>query len=192
EKQSNAPDISLSRSAHRLLNYSGPMNCPAAYNFAAAQTDSPWLLFLQPGLQPIGDEWLGTMAEHIQRAEVGAVGPLLLRDDNTVEHAGLVLDTSTIAQHAMRGLRADDAATLRRAGVTRNCSAVTGACLLTRRDVFAEAGAFDERLLHASWDVDLCLKLRRSGYLVVYAPFARLYQRGNGGYASFADSPEAV
>jgi GT2 family glycosyltransferase len=190
KKESDAADISLKRSDRRLLNYSGPMDHPAAYNFAVAQTDSPWLLFLQPGLQPIGDEWLGTMTEHVQRAEVGAVGPLLLRDDNTVEDAGLVLDTTAIAQHALRGLRADDAAILRRAGVTRNCSAVTGACLLTRRDVFAEAGGFDERLARAFWDVDLCLKLRRSGYLIVYTPFARLYQRGKEGGELSADSPE--
>jgi GT2 family glycosyltransferase len=92
----------------------------------------------------------------------------------------------------MCGLRADDAATLRRAGLTRNCSAVTGACLLTRRDVFAEAGGFDERLPRAFYDVDLCLKLRRSGYLIVYTPSVRLYQRGDGIGQSAADSPEGA
>ena len=192
EKQLQTADTSLSRSARRLLNYSGPSNCPAAYNFAVAQTESPWLLFLQPRLRPSGNEWLGTMAEHIQRAEVGAVGPLLLRDDNTIEHAGVVLETSAIARPAMRGLRADDAATLRRAGVTRNCSAVTGACLLTRRDVFAQAGRFDERLPRAFYDVDLCLKLRRSGYLIVYTPFARLYQQDSVDGNRLADSPEGA
>jgi GT2 family glycosyltransferase len=192
ERQLEDVRQSLSRSAHRLLNYSGRFNWPEAYNFAVAQTDSPWLLFLQPRLQPSDNEWLGTMAEHIQRPEVGAVGPLLLGDDNTIEHAGVVLETSAIARPAMRGLRADDAATLRRAGVTRNCSAVTGACLLTRRDVFAQAGRFDERLPRAFYDVDLCLKLRRSGYLIVYTPFARLYQQDDVGDNRVPDSPESA
>ena len=192
EKQFQDLRPSLSRSAHRLLDYSGPLNCPAAYNFAVAQIDSPWLLFLHTCLQPTEREWLGTMAEQIQRAEVGAVGPLVLRGDNMIEHAGLVLDPSAIARPAMCGLRANDVATLRRAGLTRNCSAVTGACLLTRRDVFAEAGGFDERLPRAFYDVDLCLKLRRSGYLIVYTPSARLYQRGDGIGQSAADSPEGA
>ena len=192
EKQFQDLRPSLSRSAHRLLDYSGPLNCPAAYNFAVAQIDTPWLLFLHTCLQPTEHEWLGTMAEQIQRAEVGAVGPLVLRGDNMIEHAGLVLDPSAIARPAMCGLRADDVATLRRAGLTRNCSAVTGACLLTRRDVFAEAGGFDERLPRAFYDVDLCLKLRRFGYLIVYTPSARLYQRGDDIGQSAADSPEGA
>jgi glycosyltransferase involved in cell wall biosynthesis len=192
EKQLEQVRQSLSQSEHQLLNFSGPLNCPAAYNFAVAQTDSPWLLFVQSGLQPSDDEWLGTMAEHIQRAEVGAVGPLLLRDDNTIVQAGLVLDTSAIARPAMHGLHTGDAAILRRAGLTRNCSAVAAACLLTRRDIFARAGGFDERLPGAFYDVDLCLKLRRSGYLIVYTPFARLYQRDHEACELPADSPEGA
>ncbi len=60
--------------------------------------------------------------------------------------------------------------------MTRNYSAVTGACLLTRRDVFDEVGGFDEERLPVTFsDVDLCLKMRRAGYLIVYTPFAKLY-----------------
>jgi GT2 family glycosyltransferase len=60
--------------------------------------------------------------------------------------------------------------------VTRNYSSVTAACLLTRRDVFQEVGGFDEERLPVTYnDVDLCLKMRRAGYLIVYTPFARLY-----------------
>ena len=60
--------------------------------------------------------------------------------------------------------------------MTRNYSAVTGACLLTRRDVFEEMGGFDEERLPVTFnDVDLCLKMRRAGYLIVYTPFAKLY-----------------
>ena len=60
--------------------------------------------------------------------------------------------------------------------MTRNYSAVTGACLLTRREVFEEIGGFDEERLPVAFnDVDLCLKMRRAGYLIVYTPFAKLY-----------------
>jgi GT2 family glycosyltransferase len=60
--------------------------------------------------------------------------------------------------------------------VTRNYSSVTGACLMTRREVFAEVGGFDEERLPVTFnDVDLCLKMRRAGYLIVYTPYAKLY-----------------
>jgi len=60
--------------------------------------------------------------------------------------------------------------------VTRNCSAVSAACMLTRRDVFREIGGFDESLPDAFADIDICLKMRRAGYLIVYTPFAKLYR----------------
>jgi O-antigen biosynthesis protein len=64
---------------------------------------------------------------------------------------------------------------------TRNYSAVTGACLLTRREVFDEVGGFDEERLPVTFsDVDLCLKMRRAGYRVVYIPFAKLYHHESG------------
>jgi O-antigen biosynthesis protein len=181
---------SLKPFAHRLLEYDAGLSYAAACNFAVAQTQSPWVLFLRSGLEAIDPQWLDIMAEHIQRREVGAVGALLLGRDNMIEHAGIVVVGPEIAQHAFRGCSADDPATLRRAGVTRNCSAVSGACLLTRRDVFAQVGGFDERLVHGFYDVDLCLKLRRAGYLIVYTPFARLRWRDQVERATQIDSGE--
>jgi GT2 family glycosyltransferase len=58
--------------------------------------------------------------------------------------------------------------------MTRNCSAISSTCMLTRREVFQQAGGFDESLEGTLADVDLCLKMRRAGYLIVYTPFARL------------------
>jgi hypothetical protein len=57
--------------------------------------------------------------------------------------------------------------------VTGNCSAVSTACMLTRREIFQKTGGFDETLERALADVDLCLKMRRAGYLIVSTPFAK-------------------
>jgi GT2 family glycosyltransferase len=112
----------------------------------------------------------------VQRPEVGAVGPRLLYPDDTVQHAGVVVGVGGIAEHAFRGLPAESPGVCRQLQMTRNYSAVTGACLLTRRDVFEEIGGFDEERLPVAFnDVDLCLKMRRAGYLIVYTPFAKLY-----------------
>ena len=161
---------------HRVLHYEGPFNFSAINNLAVAQTESPWLLFLNNDTEVIDPSWLARMAEHIQRPEVGAVGPRLLYPDETVQHAGIVLGVGGIAEHAFRGFPAEAPGVCRQLQATRNYSAVTGACLLTRRDVFEEVGGFDEERLPVTFnDVDLCLKMRRAGYLIVYTPFAKLY-----------------
>jgi GT2 family glycosyltransferase len=166
----------FSRMPHRLLHFSGPFNFSALNNFAVEQTESPWLLFLNNDVEVIDGEWLSTMAEHVQRPEVGAVGARLLYPNNTIQHAGVVIGVGGIAEHAFRGFPAEHAGVCRQLQVTRNYSCVTGACLLTRRDVFTEVGGFDEERLPVTFnDVDLCLKMRRAGYLVVYTPFAKLY-----------------
>jgi GT2 family glycosyltransferase len=171
----------LSTTKHRVLNYSGPFNYSAINNFAVEQTTAPWLLFLNNDTEVIDGDWLTTMAEHIQRPEVGAIGPRLLYPDDTVQHGGIVVGVGGIAEHAFRGFPAEAPGVCRQLQVTRNYSAVTGACLLTRRDVFNKVHGFDEEQLPVTFsDVDLCLKIRRAGYLVVYTPFARLYHHESG------------
>lgn len=181
DSQSEEARAYFSHFKHRLLRYSGPFNFSAINNFAVEQTDSPWLLFLNNDTEVIEGDWLTMMAEHVQRPEVGAVGPKLLYPDDTVQHAGIVVGVGGIAEHAFRGLPAEAPGVCRQLQTTRNYSAVTGACLLTRREVFDEVGGFDEERLPVTFsDVDLCLKMRRAGYRVVYVPFAKLYHHESG------------
>ena len=117
------------------------------------------------------------MAEHVQRAEVGAVGARLLNPNGTIEQAGTVVGVNNTAQSAFRAFPAEHPGANRQLQVTRNCSAVSSACMLTRRDVFQQTGGFDESLGGTLADVDLCLKMRRADYLIVYTPFAKLCWR---------------
>jgi len=176
---------------HRLLHYNGPFNFSAINNFAVKQTNSPWVLFLNDHTEVFDGDWLTTMAEHVQRAEVGAVGPRLVYPDDTVQHAGIVVGVGGIAEHAFRGLPAEAPGVCRQLQATRNYSAVTGACLLTRRDVFDEVGGFDENLPVSFGDVDLCLKMRRAGYVIVYTPFAKLYYHRSAVRHQTAEPSEA-
>jgi glycosyltransferase involved in cell wall biosynthesis len=165
----------LSRFPHRLLQFSGAPNDSAAKNYGAKESDAAWLLFLDDAVEIVDPEWLTIMAEHVQRPEVGAVGARLLNSRGTVEHAGIVVGVNGTAQPAFCGFPAEHSGTNRQLQVTRNCSAVSSACMLTRRDVFEQAGGFDESLSGALADVDLCLKIRRADYLIVYTPFAKLH-----------------
>jgi len=160
--------------SHHVLYLADAVNDSAAKNYAVAHTDSPWLVFLDDNVEAIGPDWLTIMAEHVQRPETGAVGPRLVNPGGTIEHAGLVLGVNGIAQSAFRGFPAEHPGVNRQLQMTRNYSAVSGACLLMRREVFQQIGGFDEKLSGALADVDLCLKMRCAGYLIVYTPLAKL------------------
>jgi GT2 family glycosyltransferase len=160
--------------SHRVLYFADAANDSAAKNYGAAHTESPWLLFLDAKVEAIDPDWLTIMAEYVQRSDTGAIGPRLVNPGGTIEHAGLVLGVNGITQSAFHGFPAEHPGVNRQLQMTRNYSAVSGACLLTRREVFQQIGGFDEKLSGALADVDLCLKMRRAGYLIVYTPLAKL------------------
>jgi len=162
------------RTNFRLLHFPDAANDSAAKNYAVAQTDSPWLLFLDDSVEPIDPDWLTIMAEHVQRPEVGAVGGRMANPNGTIEHAGLVLGVNGIAESAFHGFPAEHPGVNRQLRMTRNYSAVSSGCLLMRREVVQQVGGFDKALPRRFADVDLCLKIRRAGYLIVYTPLAKL------------------
>jgi GT2 family glycosyltransferase len=160
----------------RLLDYPRPFNYSTINNLAAAHASHPYLLFLNNDTQVISADWLRAMVEHIQRPEVGAVGAKLLYPGNTIQHGGLALGGGgRLCGDYFRGSPENQAAHVL-TQVIRNCSAVTGACLLTKKNLFQAVGGFDAVNLPICYnDVDLCLKLRDRGYLIVWTPYARLY-----------------
>ena len=136
-----------------------------------------YLVFLNNDTEVLSPDWLRAMLEHAQRNEVGAVGAKLLYPDRTIQHGGLALGGGgLLCGDFFRGT--PEAAGVARglSQLTRNCSAVTGACLMTKKILFQAAGGFDEVNLPICYnDVDFCLELRRQGYLIVWTPYARLY-----------------
>jgi GT2 family glycosyltransferase/uncharacterized coiled-coil protein SlyX len=160
---------------HRVVRDARPFNWSALNNGAVRGAKGEYLLFMNNDMEVIGAEWMEMMLEHAQRPEVGAVGARLLYPDGSVQHAGVVLGIGGAANHAFRRLPREDPGYFGLAQVVRNVSAVTGACMMVRREVFDQMGGFDERLPVAFNDIDFCLKLRKAGYLIVYTPFAELY-----------------
>jgi GT2 family glycosyltransferase len=158
----------------RVLRDPQPFNWVAINNAAAEKAEGEVLLFMNNDIEARSVGWLEAMLGHAQRDEVGAVGALLRYPDLTVQHAGIVVGMSFGAAHVLQGLPFGQPSYMLLAELTRNCSAVTGACMMTRRACFEKLGGFDAALPVAFNDVDYCLRLRKDGLLVVYTPLAEL------------------
>jgi GT2 family glycosyltransferase len=160
--------------ALRHLAHDIPFNFAKINNHAVRHTTSPHLLFLNDDVEATHEGWLRSMLEYSQQQPIGAVGARLLYPDRTVQHAGIVTGIMGGAGHAHRGLAADRPGYFGAAAVVRNCAAVTGACMMTRRDLFDQVGGFTESFPTTFNDVDYCLKVRDAGHRVVYTPHATL------------------
>ena len=169
---------------HRRVSYSyqGPFNFSDKINFAVSHVEAPYVLLLNDDVEPINPDWLSAMVEYAQQEPIGAVGAKLFYPDGRLQHAGVAVGVSGIAAHLLHQHPGGTQGCGGLAIAVRNCSAVTGACLLTRRRVYAEAGGFNTRLAVDFNDVDFCLKVRRAGYRIVFTPYARLYHHESASF----------
>lgn len=157
------------------LKYEKPFNFSSINNYAASLLESDIILFLNNDVEVISKDWIEAMLEFALRIDVGAVGSLLLYPDAKVQHAGVIIGLGGVAGHSHKYFNVNSNGYFGRLRMIQNFSAVTAACMMTRRNVFFEVGGFDENYSHAFNDVDYCLKLREKGYLIVYTPYARLH-----------------
>jgi GT2 family glycosyltransferase len=160
----------------RIEPYHGTFNYSAINNFGVSKAGGEIIGFINNDIDVIEPGWLKEMVSHAVRPNVGAVGAKLLYGTGAVQHGGVILGTGGVAGHAHKRLDDSDSGYFGRLVLTQNLSAVTAACLVMRRACFEEAGGLDERDFPVAFnDVDLCLKLRRIGYDIVWTPFAKLY-----------------
>ncbi|UYA61031.1 Glycosyl transferase, group 2 family [Pectobacterium sp. F1-1] len=137
------------------------------------------LLFLNNDTEITNGTWLAALLNHALRPEVGIVGAKLAFADGRVQHGGIVLGMNDSAAIAFQGAPADSKGYMNRLCTTHNVSAVSAACMMIRRDVYFELGGFDEQQYPTYFgDVDLALKARQQGYLVVWTPDAELIHLG--------------
>ena len=160
----------------KILEYKKPFNYSAINNFGAQNATGDYLILLNNDTEVIEPLWIESLLEHAQRPEVGVVGAKLLYPNNLIQHGGVVVGLGGVANHAFCKLTSDDHGYFGMADLTRNCSAVTFACVMLRKDVYQKMNGLDEQNLAVAFnDVDFCLRLREAGYLVVYTPYAVLY-----------------
>jgi GT2 family glycosyltransferase len=163
---------------HKVLSYNKPFNFAQINNFAVKNARGVHVIFLNDDTQVISRDWIEKMLEHSVKPTVGAVGVLLFYPNDTIQHAGVLIGVGGVTSHPFEGLQLSDAGYKGLAQTVRECSAVTGACMMIKKSLFEQVGEFDEKLAYSFNDVDLCLRLREKGYLIIYTPHAKLYHHG--------------
>lgn len=159
----------------RIVYWDREFNYSAINNFGASFAKGEYLLLLNNDVEVITPDILEHMLGYCMREDVGIVGAKLLYDDHTVQHAGVLVGAGGLADHVFKGIHEDDPGYMGRAVSTQDLSAVTAACLMIPKAVYDEVGGLEEEFQVAFNDVDLCLKVRQKGYLVVFDADVRLY-----------------
>ena len=159
----------------RVLTYQGEFNYSAINNFGAKEARGEYFLLLNNDTEVITPDWLERMLGYCQREDVAIVGAKLFYPDDTVQHAGVVIGMGGFAGHILTGYGKNYTGYMGRLKAAQDISAVTGACLLVKREVFETLKGLDESFAVALNDVDFCLRARALGKLVVFDPDAQLY-----------------
>lgn len=160
-----------------IVTYRGKFNYSAVNNLGASYAKGEYILLLNNDMEVISVNWMEELLMYAQRKDVGAVGAKLYYPDKTIQHAGVVigLGAHRTAGHTHYKQSRENLGYMGRLCYAQNVSAVTGACLLVKKELFEKVGGLDESFEISLNDVDFCLKLREAGYLNVFTPFAELY-----------------
>lgn len=158
-----------------IVNWTAGFNYAAINNFGVRHAKGEYLLFLNNDTSLITPDLFERLLVHCIYNNAGIVGAKLLYEDDTIQHAGIVLGYQGVAGHSFVGLRDRVYGYFGRAMVSQEVSAVTAACMLVRKSVFDEVSGFDEAFEVAFNDTDLCMKVREAGYKIIYEADAKLH-----------------
>ncbi len=155
----------------RVIRRKGEFNFAAINNYAACRAQGDYLVFLNNDVE-VRDGWLTELLGVCCRPDVGGAGARLYYPDGRIQSAGIVIGIGGVAGSLFTGMNGSFSGYLHKASILQDLSAVTAAMMIVKKDAFDSVGGFTEELAVAFNDVDLCLKLRAAGYLIVYDPYA--------------------
>jgi GT2 family glycosyltransferase len=144
-------------------------------NLGRKYANGEYLILLNNDTQVVSPDWINGLMEHAQRPEIGVVGCKLLFDDDTIQHAGVVIGLGGVASHAFMGDYVDEPGYFHYKKLLNNYSALTAACIMIRTSVYDEVNGFNEDFVVEYNDVDFCLKVVEKGYRNLYVPHVTLY-----------------
>jgi GT2 family glycosyltransferase len=164
-------DPRVSVQAHDLK----PFNYSLVNNLGVAAARGSLICFLNDDIEVISEDWLAQLVSRVSLEGVGGCGPMLYYPSSLVQHAGVLLGIGGVADHAFRNMERTQAGYFARGVLEQDYSSLTAACLLVRRAAFEAANGFDADLPAAFNDIDLCIRLRRDGWRMIWTPAAQLY-----------------
>lgn len=175
----------------KVVKWEEGFNYSAINNYGVSFAKGEYLLFLNNDTEMITPTAINELLGCCMREDVGVVGAKLLYSDDTVQHAGVVVGFGGYAGHVNIGIRRDDYGYMVRAQINCNYSAVTAACMITKKELFEQVGGFDEQFVVACNDVDYCLKVRETGKWVVFNAFSEWYHYESKS-RGYEDTPEKL
>ncbi|MDE7016288.1 MAG: glycosyltransferase family 2 protein [Lachnospiraceae bacterium] len=161
----------------RVLTYEDEFNYSRINNLGVSAAEGSYVVLLNNDTQVITLNWMEELLMYAQREDVGAVGAKLYYEDKTIQHAGVVigLGAHRTAGHTHYRVSSNNLGYMGRLCYAQDVSAVTGACLMVKKEIYEKIGGLDEDFAVSLNDVDFCLRIREAGYLNVFTPFAELY-----------------
>lgn len=161
----------------RVIEYQGEFNYSRINNLGVSKAVGEYVILLNNDTQVITLNWMEELLMYAQRDDVGAAGAKLYYADKTIQHAGVVigLGAHRTAGHTHYRVNYNNLGYMGRLCYTQNVTAVTGACLMVKKEIYDKLGGLDESFAVSLNDVDFCLRIREAGYLNVFTPFAELY-----------------
>ena len=174
-----------------VVYWDGVFNYSAINNYGASFAKGEYLLLLNNDTEIINPDCLEELLGYCMRSDVGAVGARLYYEDDTIQHAGVVIGFGGIAGHCFVMQPRGTTGYCHRIICAQDYSAVTAACMMVKRSAFEKVGGLSEDLAVAFNDIDFCMKLRKAGYLIVYNPYAELYHYESKS-RGLEDTPEKV
>jgi GT2 family glycosyltransferase len=162
-------------SGAKVIEVNEPFNWSKLNNMGSQNSDGELLLFLNDDIEIVSKSWLKEMIKQASREEIGVVGSLLLYLDGRIQHAGVFLvDHGGGARHIFHKQEPGNNIYHSLDLCTREVTAVTGACMMVRRELFIKLGQFDESLSMVGNDIDLCLKSIEAGHRNIWTPHSKL------------------
>ena len=184
-------DLEENHPKARVVYWDREFNYSAINNYGASFAKGEYLLLLNNDTEIINDDCLEELLGYCMRGDVGAVGARMYYEDDTIQHAGVVIGFGGIAGHCFVLQPRGTTGYCHRIICAQDYSAVTAACMMVKKSAFDQVGGLTEELAVAFNDIDFCMKLRAVGYLIVYNPYAELYHYESKS-RGLEDTPEKV
>jgi GT2 family glycosyltransferase len=155
----------------RVLTYEvTPFNYAWVNNFAAKESKGEFLCFINDDIEVITPDWLERMVVRARMDDVGAIGGMLYYPNDHIQHAGIILGVGGVAGHVLHNQARGAPGYFSRGILEQDLSAVTAALMVMRREVFDQVGGFNDGFPCAFNDVDLCIRIRRGGWRILWTP----------------------